>query len=407
MEKTHLGSFLDLENLERQIAEGFIARKKHPDAELYILNYTAAAQYTPGKMLDNEVQKCRGLIVDGDQHVVARPPAKFWNAAEHVAVTPEEQEDRKRRGLPPRYAPPPLPLHEPFEVYEKLDGSAGILYHLDGVPMIATRGSFISDQSKWATRFYQEHYRDVPVPEGQTYFFEVIYPENRIVVQYDFSGLVLLAVIENATGKDLPLPEWPGPVVKRYEFTSFEEISKMANTDPEGTENSEGFVIRFQSGTRCKVKFAEYCRLHKILTGVSTKTVYEHLGVKALRDTFTPKQIGLSLGMAVEAVEKIKKVPDPLADLVENVPDEFADWLRSTIVEYETAVEALRSEHLEAYRSLELDPADRKGAAAKIMAAGVDHSVLFKILDNRPYDDILWKRIRPEYVKAFAVDAEG
>jgi len=33
-----------------------------------------------------------------------------------------------------------------------------------------------------------------PFEEGYTYLFEIIYPENKIVVNYDYSGLVLLAV---------------------------------------------------------------------------------------------------------------------------------------------------------------------------------------------------------------------
>ena len=37
---------------------------------------------------------------------------------------------------------------------------------------------------------------------GKTYLFEIIYPENRIVVDYgDYKGLVLIDVIDNETGK--------------------------------------------------------------------------------------------------------------------------------------------------------------------------------------------------------------
>ncbi len=39
----------------------------------------------------------------------------------------------------------------------------------------------------------------------KTYLFEIIYPENRIVVNYgDVEELVLLAIIDNATALDLP-----------------------------------------------------------------------------------------------------------------------------------------------------------------------------------------------------------
>ena len=92
--------------------------------------------------------------------------------------------------------------NEPFEVYEKLDGSLGILYWLGDEPYIATRGSFESPQAQIATELLRA-YDLSGLDRRRTYLFEIIYPENRIVVNYDDRReLVLLAIIDTATGRE-------------------------------------------------------------------------------------------------------------------------------------------------------------------------------------------------------------
>ena len=51
----------------------------------------------------------------------------------------------------PETALPALPPG-PFEVFEKVDGSLGILYHAGDGPALASRGSFTSDQALRGTR---------------------------------------------------------------------------------------------------------------------------------------------------------------------------------------------------------------------------------------------------------------
>src|SRR5262249_36061422 len=137
---------------------------------------------------------CRGLITDEAGTIVARPFQKFFHLAQ-METLPDE----------------------PFEVYEKLDGSLGILYWLGEKPYMATRGQFDSRQAQVATRLLQRY--DLPALDRRlTYLFEIIYPENRVVVNYgDRRELVLLAVIETATGYEHPVPEIGFPVARRYD----------------------------------------------------------------------------------------------------------------------------------------------------------------------------------------------
>src|SRR5262245_28850443 len=106
---THASGFLDYDRLPLLIEEGYITRREHPEYPLFILNYSAKCQYD--KAWDRTTRACRGLILDADGNVVARCIEKFFNLSE----------------IGTAYAPM-VPIGEPFEAYEKLDGSMIISY---------------------------------------------------------------------------------------------------------------------------------------------------------------------------------------------------------------------------------------------------------------------------------------
>src|SRR4051812_36432846 len=93
----------------RQIkSEGFLAIVPHPDsaAGLFLLNYTARAQYQVAWDRYPALLDCRGTIVDAAGEVIAKPFRKFFNAGER----PETSLARLAAlGVP--------------EVTQKLDGS--------------------------------------------------------------------------------------------------------------------------------------------------------------------------------------------------------------------------------------------------------------------------------------------
>lgn len=235
----------DREHLDTLVADGWLRSQRHPEADLWIYNYTERTQYanhwTP------ETLACRGLILDQWGGVVARPFPKFFNYG-----TPQVGE---------------LPFAERFTVTEKIDGSLGILYYLDGAPRIATRGSFTSEQAIVGTAMLADY--EFEHSTGQTPLFEIVYPENRIVVDYGGRReLVLLAVIDNATGRDSAMA-WSGPIAATFDGYTISELASLAEP------NREGFVIAYRSGLRVKVKFDEYVRLHRIVTGVNARSIWE------------------------------------------------------------------------------------------------------------------------------------
>ena len=176
---------LNEKDLDKAIADGYISVRPHPDSrELLIYNYTAKSQYE--RVWTKETLACRGLILnvpdDGEILVVARPFNKFFNLAELDKI-PEGK----------------------FVAQEKMDGSLGIIYQApDGLPSVATRGSFASEQAEWATQWLRKRPKFVAaaqsaISRNHTLLVEIIYPKNRIVIDYgELEELVLLTAIDNA-----------------------------------------------------------------------------------------------------------------------------------------------------------------------------------------------------------------
>src|SRR4051812_16154524 len=91
--------------------------------------------------------RSRGLIVDRDDNIIARPFGKFFNHGERLAA--EELKSLYARAGKDGEGKQRLP---PVHVYDKVDGSLGILYWTSSGPMIATRGSFQSEQAGEANK---------------------------------------------------------------------------------------------------------------------------------------------------------------------------------------------------------------------------------------------------------------
>ena len=157
----------DINELNKMIDEKLVIVQKHKNTDYFIYNYGPKAQYE--RIWNDITIQCRGLILDSNYNVIARPFKKFFNLEEHTNDN--------------------IPLM-PFEVYEKMDGSLGILYWIDDKPYIATRGSFESDQAIYATNILHNKYKYVipKLDKSKTYLFEIIYPENRIVVNSNTAG---------------------------------------------------------------------------------------------------------------------------------------------------------------------------------------------------------------------------
>lgn len=259
---------------------------------MVLFNYGSAAQFANRWNWFERVS--RGLILDektGD--VLARPFDKFFNWGDSRHSTDAEL----------------------VEVTEKMDGSLGILYRRDGEYKIATRGSFVSDQAMWATEWLNEHIRnrDAEIDDSLTLLFEIIYPGNRIVVDYEgYEALVLIGARNRHTGEDLFCRDWPiaaWPHVLQVRIGSMPSV--LSITKALDGLNQEGWVCRFADGRRFKVKGEHYVFLHRLVTQASFKRV-----VRAMADGELDKMIE---GVPDDLIEPVLAWRDEIEDRVMNV----------------------------------------------------------------------------------------
>ena len=250
---TLLNDVFDPAELASAVQTGHVRLQRHPSRPLTIYNYTEAGQYagawTPVTLA------CRGLVVDAAGAIIARPYRKFFNHSEVHA--------------------PQLDAAAEVLVTDKADGSLGIIYHDGDGPAVATRGSFASDQALHATELLRARYGGFVPPTGLTVLVEIIYPGNRIVVDYDgLDDLVLLGAVDIATGRTYgpaAVPTWPGPVVETFGYATFAEA--LAAPPRAGRE---GLVVHFTAADqRVKIKYADYVRLHRLVTGLTARTVWD------------------------------------------------------------------------------------------------------------------------------------
>lgn len=279
---------MNVEDFEKYLEEernGFINIKVHPEDEnILILNYTDATTYA--RHWTHETMTARGLILDVTDainydkiHILASPFEKFFNLGEN----PEYEEGMEE--------------WEVESVMEKMDGSLGISYFFNDEIRFATRGSFTSEQAIKATQIWKEKYEhnhsmnvDAHVPV--TYLVEIIYSDNRIVVNYgNKEELVMIGmryigdkVTENddALYGDLRIESQNlGMNIARSYSHTFEEMLDMKERI---SAQTEGWVIKFTNGKRVKIKGREYLDVHRIMHGLSVKAKYKAWSEDRLND---------------------------------------------------------------------------------------------------------------------------
>jgi RNA ligase len=337
----------ELEALEK---EGLVGLARHAELPLTLANYTNKAQFDRAWSVHPILLDCRGLIFDDDGRVVAKPFRKFFNLGEPGYT---------RSDIPP----------EPPEVSEKLDGSLAITYPVGNSLRIATRGSFDSTQAHWATHFMAKHHGGRFFDASLTYLFEILFPENRIVVNYGSrEELVLIGAVQLDDGRELSYAEVQAEA-KRLTVPTVTTIhdADWATLASTSQRNFEGYVLFWpRTQQRVKIKLPDYVELHRLVTDFSAKRVWA-----AIRDG---------------AFERL------LAD----APDEVFGWARTIQGELQQKFEALQDRVEIAALDAKRGFPTRREQAQWILAHHHDISApVFKALDERPYAVMLWQMLEP------------
>lgn len=377
---------ITLENLNKYHELGLLSKRSHPILPITIWNYTPKVQFEG--LWDNITLTCRGLVTEikGDSiRIIARPFKKFFNIEEN------------------RYTPTTN-----YSIWEKMDGSLSILFYYGKDWIICTKGSFTSDQAYKSREILHTRYKDSlsKLDKEKTFLFEIIYPANRIVVDYgQREDLFLLGVIDTHSGEEEDLSNYCS--IHKYEQEIGLTMVKHYNNSLRGSnsykalkdivsDNQEGFIVRFSNGDRIKIKGNEYIRLHKIMTAFSTISIWECLSSDK-----------------------------PLESILHNVPDEFYTKVSFYACGLRNSYRSIEFRALHKYYNIlfsmgvikDVLPYDDKDLCIGDINCLWDNkevniyrkefssyanlynnsSILYKMLDSRDYSSIIWKLIKPEY----------
>ena len=341
MEYAHLkemykieGDKVDMEMYRRLKDEKLIQICNHPTLPLSILNYTARTNYNREKW-NKHLLIARGLVVDNNAQIIARPLPKFFNESEITRTIPTQQ----------------------FDVCEKMDGSLIIMFFFNGTSFFCTRRSFTSEQALKAEKIYRLKYKNVEVDKEYTYCFEIIYPENRIVVNYKSEeDIFLLAKIHTKTGKEKSVSDCGFRTAKKVDkFKSLEELKKL------DIENKEGFVVRFTDNNfRIKIKFKTYVHLHKFGN--------------------------LSYEKVLNFLKKGEEVP------IENIPDEAYEEIKILIKNITRQYECKEEAYIKKCKNIVKNTRGETEIIVEIKRS-LNQSILFAIHRGKPYKHLIWKEV--------------
>lgn len=321
-----------------------LIRTQTDSKSLTIFNYTEKCNYL--KSWDKYTLMARGLILNADGEIVARPFDKFFNL---------QEQDAPLNNIETLFETVGQPLIE-----EKMDGSLGILYWYYDKWHIATRGSFYSDQAKVG----QSIINNLPpgfldgIEKTSTHMFEIIYPSNRVVVNYGgMTDLVYLWSRDNLSGN----------YYKDFLLQSSFKTPKLYQKIENHIDNHEGYVLYFPdyNDLRVKIKFDEYVRLHRIMTGLSMKRIWS-----CLRN-----------GNKID---------------LEGVPEEFAQEVKDEINQVNEFYSQIEKEAKECFRIVKNISTRKEQAKYIINNNKLVSSVVFQMLDGKDYSDRIWKMIEPK-----------
>lgn len=256
--------FLREHSLDELIGKYKLVERRHNEyPNLVLLKY----HQIESNMNERIVQECRGLILDEDNEwrVVCRSMDKFFNTSEPQAAKIDWATAR---------------------TYEKVDGSLCQLYYYDKNWQIATSGSpdasgnvndygFTFRELFW--RVWSELKYKLPEGTSITYFFELMTPFNRVVVDHHGNDIILLGARRLDTFQELNpvveahINEWK--CVRLYDFNDRSEVEEQLK-GMNGLEQ-EGFVVCDAQYRRVKMKCEDYVKRHRLVSSMSYRNMLD------------------------------------------------------------------------------------------------------------------------------------
>ena len=251
-----LSEYLDEAKLAEHVNRGLVTVRHHNTLPLSIYSYSRKAMYS--NHWDDITTKTRGLIVDKEGNIVARPYEKFFAVGQHPSTDPLTIRD-----MDANFGPP--------VITEKINGCLGIFWKYGVHWGVATKGSFHSPHAEWATKWLEDHIEHngrLIFPEGYTPVFEIICQDVQPhVIKYPKDRLVLLGFVNNQSGEELEYGWDDGVAAYAYRnhlFATPKVTIDVQDAMQSDSDKFEGYVATYnipgQVPYKLKIKFPTFIK---------------------------------------------------------------------------------------------------------------------------------------------------
>ncbi|HHI9584910.1 TPA: RNA ligase [Campylobacter jejuni] len=261
-------NYLELKNMAENLKDSNYRSTKLNDFKFYTY---ILSDYKNFK--ENNTFFIRGLMIDSKSMLnkdtlapgISIPMPKFFNI--------NENED---------WILPDSTNLEDFTIVTKYDGSLMIPYEYDGIKF-RTKMSIDNDQTKLANKYIKNNPDILDLIKnnpGTQYFFELISPLNRIVVDYNKTELKLIAELDLRT-LEFKIHETNEFNFKDLNIRTLKDLKDYINT----ISNYEGVILQHKVTKKVyKLKTQEYLDLHNTVTNLDLKVIYKMILEETIDD---------------------------------------------------------------------------------------------------------------------------
>jgi len=329
---------VDWEEFQRLKKAKLVFIRRHPSLPFSILMYTPKAKAL--SKWTKEVIISRGLVVDDSGNIIARPLPKFFNDFEITGNLPSGS----------------------IEVFEKMDGSLIVMFFFRGEPHFCTKGNFSSPQAAKADEIFKSKYRGAMIDEEYTYCFEVIYPDNKIVVDYEsVEDIFLIAKIHTKTGKEESIQDLGFKTVRQ--FAAIKGVDEMQGLKDMDTKNEEGFVLKFENNLRVKLKFESYFKLHRQMQVYSDHQIWTFL-------------------------QKGEEIP------CKHLSEEESERVATVKNNFHRKFESMKKQFAKEYEDIKHNSKNERDIITQIKSCS-HPSLLFCFMRGKSCDPLVWRNLEP------------
>jgi RNA ligase len=272
--------------------------------------------YMSDKLFRDPIEReCRGIkFCTKTGKVLARPYHKFHNLGEREAFATDK-----------------VDLRQPHVVLDKLDGSMVHTCASDlGIYLMTRMGH--TEVAQQAEKFLEANqikycnlFNALNI-DNYTFIFEYVGPSNKIVLNYSQEDLILTGIRHNNNGtyifydelaklaKAFNIPLVPAKAFTTHDGEDFTfSKSEDLNSIVKDWKDTEGVVVRFDTGEMVKIKAEEYCRKHQSKELASSFKGLVSLIVENKLDDVLPQLEEPQLSQVKAYAEKINKLIDVAA----------------------------------------------------------------------------------------------